>query len=141
MRSEWIIHLVSRLRDRMQDALSAELAAEGIDDIVPAHAGVLFALGAGVATMSELAAALGRSNSTLTALVQKLEDLGYVQRFRSQEDQRVQLVKLTARGVQGRRATVRGSRRTLARLYRGVSRGDRRQLIDGLLRLYRNLED
>lgn len=63
------------------------------------EAHVLHSVGtAGRMTMSEIAAAIGLSLSSATALVDKLEARKWVRRERSEEDRRVVRVVLTAQG-------------------------------------------
>ena len=50
--------------------------------------------------MGEIAEYLGVVQSAITPLIDRLEERGYVQRFRSKEDRRVWLVELTALGME-----------------------------------------
>ena len=54
----------------------------------------------GSSRMGEIAEYLGVVQSAITPLIDRLEERGYVQRFRSKEDRRVWLVELTALGME-----------------------------------------
>lgn len=59
---------------------------------------VLCHLGAGPLSMSEIAAQMRHSTAAATGLVDRLEDLGYVQRVRLEGDRRKVAVRITAKG-------------------------------------------
>lgn len=91
--------LIAQARGAANDFLTRQLNTHGITGLVPTHGGILWALGRnGQMTMKELADEIRRNKSTVTALVAKLEALGYVDRFPSDEDSRVTLVRLTEKG-------------------------------------------
>ncbi len=139
--SDRIFHLISRLRDRTTRALQGQFDERGIGDIVPAHGGVLFALGAGPASMSELASVLERDNSTITTLVARLIERGYVARRVSDEDARSYQVTLTARGKRARRVVLVASRAVLGRFFSGMSASEQKTLTALVQRAYSNLEE
>ncbi|OEH87002.1 hypothetical protein BHU72_01740 [Desulfuribacillus stibiiarsenatis] len=99
MKTNNIISLISNARAVANTFLKQELKKHGLQELVPAHGSILFALiNAEQMTMKDLASAIRRDKSTLTALVTKLEKLGYVLRFTSYDDHRVSFVKLTDKG-------------------------------------------
>ncbi|MCW7480347.1 MarR family winged helix-turn-helix transcriptional regulator [Leptospira kanakyensis] len=141
MKQEFSIHLLSRTRDRIQKFLSKEFEKEGIKDLVPAHGGVLYALGiSNGMTMSELAKVLDRTNSTVTALLDKMEDLKYIKRIQSNEDERVFTAVLTAKGKTAREAVIRASNTTNQTLYNGLNPNERQTFIKLLERIHSNFE-
>ncbi|MCE9596950.1 MAG: MarR family transcriptional regulator [Spirochaetia bacterium] len=141
MRAEFVIHGISRTRDRIQKHLAGEMAREGIEDLVPAHGGVLYALSANPGmTLGDLAQALDRSNSTVTALLDKMEHLGYVKRIQSSEDERVFTAVLTARGKSAAQAVQRASKTTLQLLYKGIGAAAKEQFLSTLEQIHSNFE-
>lgn len=91
--------LISRINDQAQKLITNELEQRGIEGIVPSHGGVLmFLYQKDGLSVTELAEAIGRTQPTVTVLVNKLEKLGYVRRVKSQTDQRVTLIALTSKG-------------------------------------------
>lgn len=68
--------------------------------IVTSHGDILYTLFRRERiTMAELAEAIGKDKSTVTSLVKKLDDLGYVQKERSSTDARIVYVTLTEKGI------------------------------------------
>ncbi|PJZ71135.1 MarR family transcriptional regulator [Leptospira perolatii] len=140
MKADYVIHLLSRTRDRIQKHLTVEMERQGIQDIAPAHGGVLFALSkSGPVTMSDLADALDRTNSTITTLLDKMESLGYVKRRQSIEDERVFLAELTEKGKAATNAVTKASRKTLSALFKGFSNPEKEEFMRLLSIIHSNL--
>lgn len=68
--------------------------------LTPPHGHALMTLGAGPARMRDLADNMACDASYVTAVVDKLEELGYAERRSAPEDRRVREVVLTKRGRQ-----------------------------------------
>lgn len=72
----------------------------GLKGIVPSHGDLLKQLfDKNVCSMTELARSIGRTKSTVTVLVEKLEREGYVCRVPNESDSRGVLVQLTEKGL------------------------------------------
>ncbi len=72
----------------------------GLKGIVPSHGDLLKQLfDKKVCSMTELARSIGRTKSTVTVLVEKLEREGYVCRVPNESDSRGVLVQLTEKGL------------------------------------------
>lgn len=100
MKNYNMISLTSRISECAHKIIVRELEARGICGIVPSHGGILLHLFHGEQyTMKELAEKIHRTKPTVTVLIDKLVDLGYVTKEKSQEDSRVTFVKLTAKGL------------------------------------------
>lgn len=82
------------------DELHAELARRGHPDLRPAHGFALQAIGLHGATATEAARRLGISKQAAGKTIERLEELGYVQRAGDDQDRRRKLVRITARGVE-----------------------------------------
>ena len=94
-----MIALMSRITELTNRMIVDELKMRGIQGIVPSHGGILVKLFSGRQyTMQEMAAAIHRTKPTVTVLVAKLEEQGYVQRPKSPEDSRVPLLHITEQG-------------------------------------------
>ncbi|EPG72834.1 sugar-specific transcriptional regulator, TrmB family [Leptospira fainei serovar Hurstbridge str. BUT 6] len=142
MRADYVIHLLSRTRDRIQKFLARELEKQGILDLAPAHAGVLFALGKnGPMRMSELATALDRTNSTATALLDKMEELGYVIRTKLDQDERFTTAGLTEKGNRSVEKVIKASKITLNKLYKGLEETEKAQFMRLLSKIHANFEN
>jgi DNA-binding MarR family transcriptional regulator len=80
------------------DELHAELARRGHPDLRPAHGFALQAIGPYGATATEVGRRLGVSKQAAGKTIERLEELGYVQRSGDAEDRRRKLVGITPRG-------------------------------------------
>lgn len=79
--------------------LVERMHAAGLENLVPSHGDILIQLfDHDGMSMQELSAKIGRDPSTVTALVKKLVDIGYVQTKKSDKDKRRIEVSLTHTG-------------------------------------------
>ncbi|MEF2966142.1 MarR family transcriptional regulator [Paenibacillus sp. M1] len=93
--------MISRINDAVNKLIVAELEKHGVSDIVPSHGDILSLLFHSYGmSISELAAKINRTQPTVTVLVHKLEQLGYVTRRKDEKDKRVTLISLTDKGEQ-----------------------------------------
>ncbi|AIF53097.1 MarR family winged helix-turn-helix transcriptional regulator [Pelosinus sp. UFO1] len=100
MRQGNAIALLSRITEKAHRLIIQELEAHGIDGIVPSHGSILVHLLTGEKyTMKDLAEKIHRTKPTVTVLVDKLVNLGYVTKEKSNEDSRVTFIKLTEKGL------------------------------------------
>jgi DNA-binding MarR family transcriptional regulator len=82
------------------DELHAELAERGHGDMRPAHGFAMQAVGPGGATATEVGRRLGISKQAAGKTLDRLEQLGYVERAGDRADRRRKIVKLTPRGIE-----------------------------------------
>jgi DNA-binding MarR family transcriptional regulator len=95
------VSMFGKIRDAANKMILSELDKYGIDGIAPSHGDILMTLyGKNGIAVKELAEKIHRTQPTVTVLVDKLEKLGYVERKKSEEDNRVTLIKLTEKGIQ-----------------------------------------
>ena len=80
------------------DELHAELARRGHPDLRPAHGFALQAIGVRGATATEAGRRLGISKQAAGKTIERLEELGYVQKAGDDQDRRRKLVRITPRG-------------------------------------------
>lgn len=129
MKQRSIIHSASRLTALAGDFICAELAREGITDLVPAHGDILTPLFVcDRLSVSEIARRTHRTKSTVSVLSAKLEKLGYVTRTRSVTDLRALDVMLTERGAALKPVFDVISQRLAQRLARGLTSAQADQL-------------
>jgi MarR family transcriptional regulator, organic hydroperoxide resistance regulator len=120
-----IFALVSRLRAAVNEHLIAALEAKGIEGLAPSHGDILAALfREGEIGMTELAVKIRRKKNTVTVLVGKLEEQGYVERLADPEDARRSLVSLTRKGSALRESFGKISSALIARGLAGVDEDD-----------------
>lgn len=92
--------LISKIRDAFNKMIVSELEKQGIEGIVPSHGDILmFLYRQNGQSVKALAEQIGRTQPTVTVLVNKLEALGYVTRQKSPEDSRLTLIRLTDQGL------------------------------------------
>ena len=94
-----IFAYASRLRSLGNELIVDGLRQRGVEGIVPSHGDIVHVLlHTESCSMSELARRIGRTKSTVTVLVRKLEQAGYVQREPDAADARGVRISLTAHG-------------------------------------------
>jgi len=81
------------------DDLHAELARRGHPDVRPAYGFAMQAIGVRGATASEIGRRLGVSKQAAGKTVDRLENLGYIERVDDPADARRTLIRLTPRGI------------------------------------------
>ncbi|QYR19236.1 MarR family transcriptional regulator [Paenibacillus sp. sptzw28] len=92
--------LISRIRDAANKFIISELEKHGIKGIVPSHGDILtYLYKHDHVTMKELAEYIHRTKPTVTVLVNKLVDCGYVIREKDASDNRITYIKLTQKGI------------------------------------------
>lgn len=101
MKNQRLIALSSRLAEKANKFIIAELKKYELSDIAPSHGDILSLLFDGNAyEMGEIAKKIHRTKPTVTVLVEKLEKSGYVQRIKSDIDARFTMVSLTEKGFE-----------------------------------------
>lgn len=99
MRKNNIIALTRRISEKAHRFIIRELELRGITGIVPSHGGILSLLFSGEQyTMKEIAAKIHRTKPTVTVLVDKLVQKGYVIKVKNSEDSRSTFLQLTPKG-------------------------------------------
>ena len=92
--------MVGKIRDAVNNLILSELNKHGVNGIAPSHGDILMCLyEKNSLSVKELAEKIHRTQPTVTVLIDKLQKLGYVERIKSWEDNRVTLIKLTEKGV------------------------------------------
>ncbi|WP_373838763.1 MarR family winged helix-turn-helix transcriptional regulator [Methanospirillum sp.] len=118
------VYQMSRLLERTNQFIIKELENKGINDIVPSHGDILYQLFQDEPlTMQEISKRIHRTKSTVTILVKKLEDKGYIERQKNEEDSRSTLISLTEKGRALHPIFEEISENLQERLYGGYSRG------------------
>jgi DNA-binding MarR family transcriptional regulator len=140
MKTNHIISLVSRIRDKAGRLIIHELHARNLSGLAPSHGDILMLLfQSETVSMREIAKRIGRDKSTVTALVKKLIDFGYVEKEQDLNDSRVTLVKLTKSGKALRKDFDEISETLLQRVYKGFTEKEREVMVHGLERINGNL--
>uniref|UniRef100_C6DYT9 Transcriptional regulator, MarR family n=1 Tax=Geobacter sp. (strain M21) TaxID=443144 RepID=C6DYT9_GEOSM len=139
METKKIAAIVSDTRASINRFLLQELHRHGINGLAPSHGAILFHLfNNEQVTMKDLAQAVRRDKSTVTALVAKLVSGGYVQKVSSTKDQRTVYVSLTEEGKALKPAFEEISQRMLARIWQGVDEAEQREAVRILKKIRAN---
>lgn len=141
MDSSGIIALIGTIRGHAYRFIQQELDSRGMEGLAPSHGAILSLLfSREEISMGEISARIDRDKSTVTTLVQKLGELGYVTRRKDPHDGRVSYISLTSAGralEPGFRAI---SKELLQRTYQGFTKAERADLFAYLVRILRNWE-
>ncbi|WP_092213866.1 MarR family winged helix-turn-helix transcriptional regulator [Desulfoluna spongiiphila] len=124
-----LISLISRIRDKANRFITAELSQHGIKGLAPVHGDLLVALLIhSELTMKEIADILDRKKSTVTTLVDKLITLGYASKRQDEMDGRSWRIFLTPAGKALQGDLIDISEKLMEKIYRGVPEADRREV-------------
>lgn len=96
--------LAARLLLGVQGEIFRRTADQGFNDLRPRHGAVLAYLDEDGIRLADLARIAGRNKQTIAAIVDELENLGYVYRADDLADRRAKLIVPTERGRQRMRA-------------------------------------
>lgn len=139
MKTRDAISLISKIRERVNHLILAEMSKYGIEGLVTSHGDIIYALfNKSRLTMAEIAEKIDRDKSTVTALVDKLVRIGYVAKERDTEDTRVVYVNLTQKGNELRPIFEVISSETLEVFYRDISENEKEELTRILNKIYNN---
>ena len=117
------------------------LAEEGIEGLVPSHGDILDQLfNHDGLPMAALAEAIGKDPSTVTALVRKLSEAGYVTTAKNSVDRRVTEVRLTDAGRALAASAMQVSERLLATMFDGLIDSELSQTKATLIAMRNNFE-
>ena len=140
MKTDHIVALISRIREQANNLLVAELAKRGHAGLAPSHGAILHTLSErGPMPMSALAEAIGKQKNTVTTLVGKLEQAGYVSKTPSREDSRVILVSLLPKAVAAGPDFAAISQNLLSAVWADMPQAEREALVLGLEKILRNI--
>jgi len=102
MNDKYIVYFISRTKQKMIHFIEQRMNEYGIDDLITSHGNILTALyeSDGKLTMSQIAKKIGKNKSTVTPLINKLLQLGYIDKMINERDRRISYIILTDKGKQ-----------------------------------------
>ena len=140
MKTGLIIHLIGKIRDRANQFLLKELAEHKIMGIAPSHGDIMGALYLhGELPMKKIAEMIGRDKSTVTTLVNKLIQLGYVEKKTDPDDSRVNIISLTDMGRMMEQDFWDISQALREKAYHGLSAEEKETLMQLLTKIHGNM--
>jgi len=140
MDSSKIAHLIGTVREKINRYLAGELERCAVKGLVASHGSILYHLfREEQVSMKKLAEAVGRDKSTVTTLVDKLVNLGYVTKGSGDADQRYSYVSLTEEGRALEPSFREISDNLLAAVFKGISEKEQQEVVRILSKIDRNL--
>lgn len=140
MNDKYIVHFISRTRKKMISFIEKKLLENDLDGMIPSHGNVLTALyeNNGRLTMKRIAEITGKDKSTITPLVNKLQELGYVTKEKDETDKRVTYIILTSQGnrIKGKYDAISSEVRATA--YQGFSQEEKEMFLKLLKKMNNN---
>lgn len=139
MKTDDTISLIGKISEKADKFIVKELEKLGLRNIAPSHGDILSALFKyHEATMTEIANAINRDRSTVTALVNKLTALGYVASRKDPNDNRSSIIYLTEKGESLEPGFREISEKLYMLEYGGISHEEKAIFRDLLQRIYDN---
>ena len=137
-----VISQIARIHEQMNRLIIQELQRRNITGIVTSHGDILAALFTyDELAMLEVAHLIRRDKSTVTALVNKLVNAGFIEKYQLETDRRVMCIRLTEQGRQLQPDFLAISKILINRIYRGFSEEDQQTLIALLDRIQQNIQE
>lgn len=122
MKSTELIKTIKEIDKKLKISKLQELEIRGITGLAPSHGDILVNLFRfGDLSMRDLAERINKDKSTVTALVNKLVKLGFVEKYKDPSDSRINVVKLTEEAVKKRELFIEVSRNITERVTRHVT--------------------
>ena len=139
-RPESIISQIAKTHERLNRLITQALREHHIEGIVTSHGDILFALFRyAELSMQETADLIGKDKSTVTALVEKLINAGFIVKRQDDADKRVAFIRLTEQGQRLQPDFEEISASLLARIYAGFSDEDKETLMSLFTRIQENI--
>jgi MarR family transcriptional regulator, organic hydroperoxide resistance regulator len=138
----YIVYFISSTRKKMNKFIESQIKEKEIEGLIPSHGNILTNLYdyQDRMTMKEIARRIGRDKSTVTALVNKLEKLGFLTKVDSEDDHRTVYLELTEKGNQMEQKYRKISEEVVARAYTGFSEEEKSELLRLLKKLNNNFD-
>ena len=135
------IFLISKIRERANKFILADLAQQGITNLAPSHGDILVCLyHRQRLTMKEIAEIIHRTKPTVTVLVNTLVELGLVKKNQAEEDSRVIYVELTEQGQELQQIFEKISTDLVTKVFRNIEQSEIKKLEASLQRMLDNLK-
>lgn len=127
MKGKRTLSIISRIREAANKFIVDELKKAGISDIVPSHGDILMSLYRNnnqPISMKEISRKIRRTQPTVTVLIDKLIDYGYVKKDKNQQDGRTTDISLTPQGENFKSIFLDIAARMNEKMFQGFSEED-----------------
>lgn len=134
------LFVLSKIRQKQFTWLEAEMSRSGISDISPSYGDVLFVLDVkGPLTLLEIAEGTKKDKSTVSSVVKRLEEAGYVTKEKGEGDGRFVKIKLTPKAKKVRAKLMNISQAMNEKLFDGFTEKEKKTLYSLMDKLYGNV--
>ena len=127
-----IISVISNIHNNANKLIISELKKHKLDGLAPSHGDILVMLYQnenGVA-MNKLSTSINKDKSTLTSLINKLEKMQLIVKFKNENDSRSTLIKLTKKGLDTKPIIMDNiSNKLLEKTYKNFSNKEKEQVL------------
>lgn len=122
MKADNTISLLSSIRACSNRYVVKELVSRGHHGLAPSHGNILAALiFTGDKTKKEISEMIGKDRSTVTVLLRKLDQLGYIHSKVDERDRRSSIVSLTQMGIEMKKDFIEISEKVYEIQYKGMT--------------------
>lgn len=116
---------ISFIREEAHKYIVEELQKKGIKGIVPSHGSILIALfSRKQMTLKEIANHIKRKQPTVTVLIEKLLENGYITKRKDVNDTRSSIVELTKKGEYFQTIFIEISNKLNEKMHKGLSKSE-----------------
>lgn len=141
MKADNTISLIGRVREQANRLIVQELKDRGHKGLAPSHGNILAVLlSKGEMTKTEISNAIGRDRSTVTVLLKKLKQNGYIATRVNDEDSRSAIVYLTEKGESFRKGFTEISEKIYDIQFKGMTEEQIEQFKACLEIVYKNFK-
>ena len=143
MSKEYIktISLIAEIKELSYSFIVGKMKSLGIEGLVTSHGSILMQLySKGPCRMADIAKQINRKKNTVTTLVNKLVDHGYVEITTDLNDHRVKIVSLTAKGLATKDDFFAISDELIETTFAGITETERLEIYESLKKLKQNLK-
>lgn len=143
MKNSYVVYSFNKVKKLMHQYLDKQLKNFDISDIVPAYGDILTALyiNEGQLKMNQISNLVGKDKSTITVLVNRLCERGYVEKEKSKLDKRVTYIKLSKKAYdyENEFLTIASNVKSVA--FKGFNQEEQDQFMMYLSRMHDNFEE
>ena len=140
MNLKQVLTLISRIRRKTDDFVIIKLKENGLQNFSSSHGDIIFSLlETEKLTMKEISEKIDRKKNTVTVLIEKLINLGYVKKQICINDKRVCYISLTEKGLQLENLFIKISNELLIKTYSGLNIKDKENGLRFLTTIHQNI--
>ena len=135
-----VFTFISRIKRRTNDFITIKLKENGLQNFSPSQCDIIFSLLENEKlTMKEISEKIDRKKNTVTVLIEKLINLGYVKKRFCANAKRICYISLTEKGLQLENLFIEISNDLLIKTYSGLNIKDKKNGLRFLTTIYQNV--